>query len=462
MTPAAVIDVCQLLDSQRLGRMHVLTIGLCFFTLFLDGLDFSIVNVAAPAILRAWQIESGAMGAVFAAGNLGLLLGSVIFGVLSDRLGRKFGIVAGVLAFSVPGIVTAFAGSVDQLALLRFITGLGIGGVIPNVVALLSEMAPKRLRLGFVVLTFVGTWVGGVAAGLLAARMIPQFGWQVVFFAPGAAGVILAVILVVSLPESIRFLALRKPESTTLRKLVQRIDPHISLGPQTRFVLPQSVTGRIVPLRTLFTEGRAIVTSVLWFGFFVESFAMIGLLSWLPVLLEHLGLSPVQASMAFAYGSACGIVAQSVTGRLLDTFGPKAIGTTSLITFLAAVLLAHQGLSGTLVTICAAISIGFAGTTHNALHGVAGALYPTSMRGKGIGYAGAVGRVGAIIGPAFVGYVLFEAVGQRQSIYFLATPYLFVVIAAWFLGRMYGTQVADDARSEILASPNTEDALAAK
>src|SRR5512145_901567 len=138
------IDVGALLENRPLGRFHVVTFALCFLILFVDGLDFGSANVGAPSILRAFGEEPGAMSTVFAAGYFGIFLGSVAFGILGDRYGRRRGALFGVLAYSLPALLMPFATSLEQVALYRFLTGLGIGGVVPNVIALLSETAPKR------------------------------------------------------------------------------------------------------------------------------------------------------------------------------------------------------------------------------------------------------------------------------------------------------------------------------
>ena len=210
---------------------------LCFLILFADGLDFSAANVAAPAILRAFHAEKSAMGFVFGWGYFGIFLGSLFFGWIGDRFGRKVGAISGVLAYSLPALATVFASSLDQLALLRFLAGLGIGGVIPNTIALLNETAPKRFRASFVMVAFLGYSAGIASTGLIAARFLPEFGWPVVFLAAGIAGTVLGIVLAFVLPESVRFLTLAAPDSPRLRILFARIAPESPVDAHARFFL---------------------------------------------------------------------------------------------------------------------------------------------------------------------------------------------------------------------------------
>ena len=182
---AAEIDVGHLLQDRKLGRFHARTFGLCLLILFVDGLDYSAPIVAAPAILKELNADTGDMGVLFSLGFVGILAGSVLFGWIGDRYGRKTGAVLGVLAYSLPALFTAFATSFDRLTLFRCLAGFGIGGVIPNIVALLNETAPQRYRVTFVMAVFIGYSIGNAAIGQVAAWLVPEFGWPVVFLVAG-------------------------------------------------------------------------------------------------------------------------------------------------------------------------------------------------------------------------------------------------------------------------------------
>src|SRR5258705_12890621 len=219
------IDVGELLESRKLGRFHAVAFALCFMILFVDGLDYSAANVGAPAILRAFNAERAAMGTVFGWGYFGIFIGSVVFGIVGDRYGRKVGAVLGVLAYSLPALLTPLASSLDQVTMFRFLAGIGIGGVVPNTIALLTETAPKRFRVSAVMAGFVGYSLGNAISGQVAAWLTPEFGWSVVFVVAGVAGTILSVILLLALPECIPILAATRPPGPQFRRLVAAAGP---------------------------------------------------------------------------------------------------------------------------------------------------------------------------------------------------------------------------------------------
>ena len=194
------VDIGPPLENQRVGRFQLLTLTLGCLVLFVDGLDYSAVNVGAPSILRAFGAERSAMGFVFGWGYFGIFVGSVLFGIIGDRYGRKPGLVLGVLAYSLPALFTLFATSLDELTVFRFLAGIGIGGVVPNTIALLTETAPKRYRVTFVMIAFVGYSTGNASIAQVAARFIPAYGWSIVFLVAGSLGIALSLVLALALP----------------------------------------------------------------------------------------------------------------------------------------------------------------------------------------------------------------------------------------------------------------------
>lgn len=428
------VDVGELLQERRLGSMHVLVFGLCMAILFVDGLDYSTVNVAAPALLRAFNAERSQMGIVFSMGFAGILIGSVIFGVIGDKYGRKTGAVLGVLAYSIPALLTVFATSFNELILYRCLAGLGMGGVIPNIVALLSETAPKKYRVTFVMAAFIGYSAGNAAIAQVAAWLMPEFGWQIVFAVAGVTGLLLSIVLAVFLPESIPFLAATKPDSPRLRKLVARMAPELGVSAKTRFTFRRPAKETTFSLSLLFDGYRRAATPLIWLAFLAESMTYLTLSAWLVVLLEGVGLGTTQAALAYSYAQMGAIVAILVLARLVDRFGPAAAAFSACLAVAAIAALGLPGLSPVSITAIAIAAFACGSATHQALIGMVGSFYPTIVRGNGIGYATGMGRIGAILGPGIAGYLLTR-LSIPNVLLFIAAPDLVVALTCLGLAR---------------------------
>ncbi|HXJ02555.1 MAG TPA: MFS transporter [Micropepsaceae bacterium] len=423
------VDVGELLENRRLGRFQVLTLALGSFTLFVDGLDFSAPNVAAQSIVSAFHIKAGDMGLVFGWGYFGMFIGSVLLGAIGDRYGRKTGVVLGVLAYSLPALLTVFATSLEGLAIWRFLAGIGIGGVVPNAIALLTETAPKRFRVSFVMIAFVGYSTGNAACAQIAAWFIPVFGWSIVFLVAGLAGLGLSLMLIFVLPESIPFLAVRRPDDPRLRRLMARAAPELQLLPETRLILCRPANEMKFSLKLLFTSYRRFATPLLWIAFFGESLTFMTLSSWLTSILEQAGLSQMQARLVFSAGAIAAIFAIVIFGRLIDRFGPRAVVVCALSAVASIVYLGTPGLSPNVIVIVAILAYPCASATHQSLNGIVGGFYPTIIRGNGVGYATGMGRVAAILGPVVAGYLIEAKVPVQDVLFFIAAPDLMVAAA---------------------------------
>ena len=443
---AAEVDVGELLQARKPGRFQLATLALCVLTLFVNGLNFSAANVAAPAILRAFDAQASVMGSVFGWGFVGFLVGSIAFGAVGDRFGRKPGIIGAVLVYSIPALLTATATSVEELAIYRGLAGLGMGGLIPNLVALLNETAPKSYRVTFVMAAFVGYSSGNAAMGWIAATFIADYGWPVAFLLAGSAGLGLGALLLLLLPESIPFLAATDPGSARLRRSVARVAPELSIDADTRFVLRRPAHETKFSLKLLFDGERRIITPLLWLAFFAETFTYITLSTWLPVLLERAGLAPAEASLAYSYGALGAAVSIIIVAQMIDRLGIGASVFSALVAVAATVSIGVMGLSPLLITVFAILAMGFGSATHNSLLGIVGGFYPTVVRSNGVGYAASMGRAAGIIGPALTG-ILLTGYSLQLVLLSIAAPDLIVAGVCAVLA-VYGRRITKGASAK--------------
>jgi AAHS family 4-hydroxybenzoate transporter-like MFS transporter len=423
------VDVSAVIDRAPVGAFQKLTMAICGLVVFLDGFDAQVIGPVAPAIAKAWGVAVASFGLAFSAGLAGLMCGALVFGPVADRYGRKKVLVASTLIFALGSLSTMAASGVGSLILWRFLTGIGLGGAMPNTIALTAEYAPARLRGLLVSIMFIGFPLGGFVGGLAAAPLVASFGWPGVFAAGGLLPLAVVPLLIWVLPESIRFLAARKEAGARVAATLRRIDPALSLAAETRFHLPEEPLSGL-PVRHLLSEGRGAGTVLLWVAFFMNLLVIYFVLNWLPAMLQGAGLSFERATRVAALFSFGGMIGGVAIGRLGDRGNPFVPIAAAFLA--GAVSLAAIGSSGTsLVPLIAAILVGgFAiPGAQFAMNALAAAVYPTAVRSTGVSWALGIGRLGAIVGPFIGGELLRFAVGAQQIFFLAALPALIACAA---------------------------------
>ena len=403
--------------------------------LFIDGFDMSTTGVAAPSLLHAFHGEKSAMGVIFGANYAGILVGCWLFGYVGDRWGRKLGSIWACLVYAIPSILIALATSLDQILYLRFLVGIGLGGVMPTTLALLAESAPKRYRASFAMTALFGFPAGGALVGLVGANFIPTFGWPVVFYVAGIGGLALSILLVFLLPESLTFLALHKPNSAELRRRAQRLAPQRLFGPDTRFTVHREEMPKGLMVGELLKGDQRRATVLLWTAYFVEGFTYITLANWMAVVLQDKGLSSFTALSTVSYANAAGIFVSLCLMRPLDKIGPLASVVSALVAIASIFILGTPGVPQLAIIAAAIAAHGFCSGTHTSLNGTVALFYPTRIRSNGIGWASAMGRVSSVIGPIVLGYALSWSL--QYALYLLTVPYFVLVLTNIALGRLY-------------------------
>ncbi len=431
------VDVAEFIDRQPVGGFQIRLLLTCAAVLFLDGFDTQAIGYVAPALAKEWGLTKGALGPVFSAGLFGLMIGALVFGPLADRIGRKKIIILSTLAFGIGTLVTAFVQDVNTLLAIRFLTGLGLGGAMPNAIAMTSEFNPRRRRATMVMIMFCGFSVGAALGGLLAAALIPQFGWRSVFVVGGVAPLLLVPILALRLPESVRFLALTGRAHDRVAELLTFISPKAAFAPATQFVVHEPGLAGI-PVLHLFKSGRTPVTLLLWVVFFMSLLDLYFLSNWLPTVLNDLGASVSSAAAIGSMLQVGGVVGTFALGSVIDRFSFRALALVYFIAVFAIGAIGQLGHSVVFVTM-AIFAAGFCivGGQIGA-NALAAGFYPTSVRATGVGWALGIGRVGSIVGP-LVGGALLTMKWSTASVFLAAAiAALCAALAAFSLSRLAG------------------------
>jgi MFS transporter, AAHS family, 4-hydroxybenzoate transporter len=426
----ATVDVQELIDSRRLSMFQLLVVSLCALIVFMDGFDTQAIGYVAPAVVRAWHVDRAALTPVFSAGLFGLMLGALAFGPVADRFGRKPVLVFCSLFFGVMSLFTATADSVRSLTILRFITGLGLGGAMPNAIALTTEYAPKRIRATTVMIMFCGFSIGAALGGVAAASLITHFGWKSVFVLGGIVPCLSFPFLAILLPESIRYLVVQGGRGDQVAAILGRIDPAANVRADATFTVEEHKAKGFV-VRHLFAEGRGPFTLLIWVVFFMSLLDLFFVTNWLPTIIHDAGIAVSRAALITAMYQVGGTLGAILLGRLFDRFSPFVM---LALTYLAAS--AFVMLIGTVGTSIIPLVLTVFGAGFCVVGGQIGAnaltanSYPTPIRSTGVGWALGIGRIGSIIGPAIGGLLLSLRWPTRQIFLVGAAPVLIASLAA--------------------------------
>jgi AAHS family 4-hydroxybenzoate transporter-like MFS transporter len=432
----AIIDVPSYISERKVGAFQMMVVALCTLTVFLDGYDTQSVAFVAPSIAADWHLDRATLGPIFTASLVGLLIGALLFGLVADKVGRRRMVIACTLVFGLCTLLTATSSNVTELLVFRFLAGLGLGGGMPNAIALTAEYCPERRRATLVMLMFTGFSLGAAASGGVAAALVHDFGWRSVWYIGGVVPLLLVPIQLLFLPESIRFLMVTKASAVRVAKLMARIDPRAHFPANVRFEAGEAVaTG--VPVVQLFTGRRAIGTVLLWLMFFCNLLDLFFLQNWIPVITNAAGAAVSTAVLIGTLFQVGGVVACLLVGFLIDRFGPYRV--LPFMYGAGAVLVIALGQMDSVPALMSVTFItGFCVVGgQNGANALAAIFYPTSARATGVGWALGIGRIGAIIGP-LLGGLLISLQWPNPSIFLLgALPLVVATIACATMGVVY-------------------------
>src|SRR5215831_8121380 len=394
------VKVSRLLDEGGLSSFQIKLLIWSLFIVLIDGYDIAAIAFSAPYLVQAWGLERGALGPVLSASLFGILAGSAIFGWVGDRYGRKAALVSSNLWFGIFTFAAAYSTNLQQMFWLRLLAGIGIGGVIPNVVAINAESAPRHLRATLAIIAVGCVPIGGAIPGFVTAALVPQYGWPILFQIGGIVPIVIAVAALFGMPESIKYMALHESQRRRMEALITAIRPDFKIPRNARFVIEDEKQFSGFNPIYLFHDGLALITPLLWLLFALNLMGYFFLLSWTPTLMTVAKLPPATAALAGAMLQVGGTVGALALCSWLQKHRFLAVSIMFVIAVPVVGSIGFAGLTSQEVLLTATFFAGFIVLGIQSGINVLGAMiYPTSLRANGSGWELGIGRIGSIVGP---------------------------------------------------------------
>lgn len=432
---APTVDVYPIIERQRAGRFWISLFVVSWAITFLDGFDLQILSFAGRYIKKAYQLTDTQLGTLGTVGLLGTLVGGLVMGYLGDRIGRRPSIIVATVGFGIFMIVFIYAQDYTQLTLLRVLSGLFLGGMLPLAWALNTEFAPARMRSTSVVIIMIGYSLGSAAGGPVSNLLIPRFGWESVFVAGGVASLLAVIPVVFVLPESVKFLAQKDMKQDRIAKILRRIDPTLHFEKGTKFVAGLVDKKRFNPLQ-LFSDKLSTITSLLWIAYICSSAVVFYLAFWGPILNERLGFSISAAATIAACASVAGAVGQLLIGRFIDKRGAGTIAFMPLLAVPCLLLIGLAPLGPALYIVILLVSHIFIIGGHGGMHSIASIFYRPAIRANGAAWATSIAKVGAMLGPWLAGVIMDGGMGAQGTFFVFALFPLLMSGLLFALGRV--------------------------
>lgn len=422
MSTYPTLDIRAHINSRKMSGYQWLLLCLCFLLVATDGIDVAIMGFLAPNIIHEWNISRATFGIVMGAAPIGLALGAMLVGPLSDRLGRKKPLIAAVILFGLFSLASAFAHNVIELATLRFLTGLGLGAAMPISTTLLSEYVPENRRGGLLALMFTGFGLGSAVVGFAAAALLPGHGWRTVMMVGGALPLVCLPLYIWLIPESAQFMVVKGVRVEKVARTLRRVIGG-DYSQYSGFLVRERQTESTSSVAALVSPAYRNLTLSLWATYFMGLLVIYLLSGWLPTLMKDAGLSIERAANLTALFQLGGTIGALIVGFYMDRWTPnRVIASAYFGGALFVFMLAMGGLQSSFLgayILLAGFCMSGAQTGMNAF---APGCYPTSSRATGVSWMLGIGRFGSIFGSAAGGLLLSFGWGFSVVVAVLAIP----------------------------------------
>ncbi len=436
MITSSRVDVDRLLGQMPVGVYRMAVFTLAVLLAMLDGIDNVTLGLVAPALSTELQIAKTDLATVFTATLVGLTVGAMILGPAGDKWGRRPATLACTAFFGFFTFALYFVHGLNMLLPCRFLAGIGIGGLLPNVCALVSEYSPTKHRQTGVLVVSGGIAAGAMLGGILSSFLEPIYGWRSLFLTAGGLTIVALLVAVVLLPESIRYLITKDESHPGVYKLLGRVSPGIELPANARWAVGERQAAG--SFRELFADGAALTTIMLWASYILILSTMYLLFQWLPTLAREFGFTPAMATYALTVFNLGGMVGSVVLGPMAARRGIYKVAALNFLIIIPAVLALASSQDSQMLLLFSSFVTGW--TIMGGLgviNSLATEAYPTSARSTGLGWASGVGRLGSSFSPSVIGWLMVSGGWVARDILMLPiAPALLLTLAVVAIGML--------------------------
>lgn len=424
--------------ASKFNRFHLIVFLWCFYAIGFDGFDIAMYGVGLPWMMEEWNLSALEAGAVGSYSLFGMMVGALVLSPVADKFGRKNVIVLCMFLFSAFTIAAGFAPNIAWFTVMRFIAAIGMGGLMPNCISLMTEYSPKQNRALLVGAIYIGYALGGIGASLIGMYLIPHTDWRVLYYI-GAIPLLTIPFFIKQFPESLSYYLARK-QAGKVAEILNKIKPDGNFTENDDYQLHSAHTaGKGFPVKKLFTNHRAFSTIAIWIAIFCTMMMAYGLNTWLPKMMQDSGFS-ITSSLSFNIMLCVGQIGGTlIGGYLAGKVGHRRVLVSlyviGVLTFIALSVTTNTALVYLLIFLGGASTVG----VMNLGNPYITEYYPREVRATGMGYAQAIGRIGSILAPTLIALLLVTGMDAKLAFAAFAIPSILAAISFALVQEKYGS-----------------------
>ncbi|WP_245698316.1 MFS transporter [Sporosarcina ureilytica] len=433
-----IVQTSQVIAESKFNKFHLLVFLWCFYAIAFDGFDIALFGIGLPLMMEDYNLTVVEAGAIGSYTLVGMMLGSFVLGSLSDIIGRKRILAICMFIFSVFTLLAGLAPNSLIFTIMRFIAALGMGGLMPAVISIMTEYSPKKNRALTVAMMYCGYSIGSISASLIGMYVMESLGWRFLYYL-GIIPLFTLPLFLKQFPESLSYYIPRN-QGDQISKILNRIDPNGNYQATDDFeyeTVKEKAKGFLV--NKLFTDKRLVSTLAFWTAVFSCLLMIYGLNTWLPKIMVEAGYG-ISSSLSFILVLGVGQIGGSLIGGLLV----EKVGHRKVLLFMFAIgtlcfVLLSMTSNTLLLYLLVIIGGACTGGTQNLVNPYISEFYPREIRTTGLSVTVGIGRIGAILAPILIGLLLTTNLAPQQALIAFAIPSILGGIAFSFVQEKYGS-----------------------